>query len=325
MSSRSVQAGSSLRLRTRFLDDQQNPTQPSALSIFLFEPDVDSTILSNYTISGQPEYIGNGIAEYTWVTSNSTLPGDWTDRWIGTINQQVLDNSFTVTVTNSGEIVDLPEQLFQNNIIEVTVASGIEGTDGSIMEEPFTFSFMTTTTPSYSAVRKIRLEYGGYIPNIEDDTIQLAILEASLEADQLVFSTTQNVNFLNHIKREWVTCKVALTLINNLNNSIIKSKSLGDFSVSYDTNTLRDAMAKAYDCLSKWEPQLIAGGYAKDAQQPSRVVKGEYDPDRPAIGRDWFNAGEINTDGGYPAANTKDRGVGYRRYKSIFSKNKKYW
>jgi len=323
--SRNVQAGSEIRLRTQFLDDQNDPAASSGTSIFLFEPDVDSTDIENYTISGEPTYLGNGISEYVWDVPENTIPGEWTDRWIGSINGQILDNSFNFTVTNSGGIVDLPDQLFRNNVVEVTIASGIEGVDGSVMTEEYTFSFLTETYPSYSAVRKIRLEYGGFIPNIENDTIQLAILEASLEADELVFSQTQNTTFLNHIKREWVTCKTALTLINNLNNSLIRSKSLGDFSVSYDTNTLRDAMSKAYDCLNKWEPQLIAGGYAKDAQQPSRVVKGEYDPDRPPIGRTWFDAGEINSDSGLPAANTKDRATTQRRYKSLFSTKKKYW
>jgi hypothetical protein len=320
-----VQAGDSIALRTQFLDDQGHVKQPSPVSIFLFEPDIDTTDLSLALVSGEPSYLGNGICEYIYTPVNDVIAGEWADRWQGTINGQVLDTTFSFTVTNSGEILDLPDQLFRNNIIEITIASGIQGIDGSVMTEPYTFTFMTETFPSYSNIRKIRLEYGGYIPNIEDDTIQLAILEASLSADDLVFSQTKNTKFLSAIKREWVTCKVALTLVHNLSHSLIKSKSLADFSVSYDTNTLRDAMAKAYSCLERWEPQLMAGGYAIDAQQARGVVKGELDPDRPKIGRTWFDAGEINSDSRLPAANTKDLATTQRRYKSMHSRRKRSW
>jgi len=324
--SQSVQAGNSIKLRTQFLDDQNNPTEPTSVSIFLFEPDVDSTVLENYTVSGQPTYLGNGIEEYEWNVAEDVTPGIWTPRWIGVINGQTLDNSFELQVTNSGEIIELPSQVFQNNLIEITIHSGIEGVDGSVLTEEYVFQFLTTVSPNYSAPRKIKLEYGGFLPDIEDDTIQLAILEASLEADELNFaSTVKNTDFFKHVRREWVTCKAALTLINNLNNSLIKSKRLGDFSVTYDTNTLRDAMSKAWDCMNKWEPQLMAGGFYKAAQQPSRVVKGEYDPDRRLVGRDWSGPGELQDDNGFPGANTKSKHSTERRYKSIFSRTKKYW
>lgn len=215
-------------------------------------------------------------------------------------------------------------QLNLNNIVEVTIEAGITATDGSVTKEPISFTFLTTTVPSYSSIRKLRIEYGGFLGDLADDIIQLGILEASLEATELTFAHVQNTQLFEHARREWVTCKTAITLLNNIGNILLKSKTLGDFSVTYDTNALRDTANKALDCLSRWEPQVITGGFAKDMQQPIGVIKGEYDPDRPEIGRDWAAAGEFRLDEGYPAVNAKSRN--YRRSEKIYRSNKKrYW
>ena len=321
--SRESKGGEDIKLRVRFLDDLNNNATASGIHTYIFDPLTDTDILNEAIEDGEPTDLGNGIYEYVYSIPDYGPEGTWHDRWQGWLNGQLLDEEFAFSVLTSGIIEDFPTQLFNNNIVEVTIASGIEGTDGSILEDEYSFSFLTACLPNFSSIRKVRIEYGGYISDIEDDTIQLNILEASLEANELTFSTTLNSKVFTHARREWVTCKTALSLLNNISNILLRSKTLGDFSVSYDTNALRDAANKALDCLNKWEPQVISGGYAKTSAQPVGVVKGEYDIDKPVIGRTWaFDS--ANGDNGFPAGNDKVRN--YRRYNKIYNPNKKkYW
>lgn len=229
----------------------------------------------------------------------------------------------TLTVAGNKIFADIgTTQILANNIVEVILASGIRGTTGSHLEEEFSFEFLTTTYPSYSDVLKVRLEGAGYIGDLDDEVIQLAILEASLEADAIVFNTELNLTgFFVHARREWVTCKALLMLLVNLGNGVLKSKTLDNLTVSYDTTGLQSAMDRAFQCLMKWEGQVITGGQLKSSGQPKGVIKGHCDPDRPVIGRLW-----VPTDAAYPstgAANSKVRP--YRRAYTIFNPNKKFW
>jgi hypothetical protein len=187
---------------------------------------------------------------------------------------------------------------------------------------------MTTTCPSYTNVRKVRLEVGGFLSEISDDTIQTSILEASLEADALTFvKSLVNTNLYLHARREYVTCLASSYLLDNLNNQTLKAKTLADLSVQYDTNGIRDALGKVQNCLDKWLPQLAAGGGAKEATQPRGVIKGACDPDRLKAGRLWQSEenGLISTPV-YPGANTKARPAYKRRYVKGFKPPKgKLW
>lgn len=202
-----------------------------------------------------------------------------------------------------------------NNIVHVTIPTSIQGTNGAVLSEPYEFEFMTTTSPSYTKVRKIRLEIGGFISGIEDDTIQQAILEASLDADAITFQATRNTNFYNHARREYSTCLASKILLSNTTaKSMLKSKSLADLSVTYDPMALNEALNRLGDCIGRWEQQVIAGGYAKAIQSPRSVVKGEFDPDRPTVSRIWQSSDEGNlVSRRIPAANNRVRNAGHRR------------
>ena len=78
------------------------------------------------------------------------------------------------------------------------------------------------------------------------------------------------------------------------------------------------------DCLNKWEPQLLAGGYKIAAQAPVGVVKGRYDYDRPDVGRDWDDTGSAYSDK-VPGANTKVKHPNSLRSKRGFKKKKSWW
>ena len=330
--SRQTTAGQEIKLRAKFKDDLGEGTQASGVWLHIFKPSTPVTVdgsTSYFSTGSDFEYIGEGIYQYGFTPPDCAPEGSWTDLWSGILNCQLVSGEFSFDVYGGGELEELGEQLYQNNLVEVNLYSGIRATDGSYLTDGYSFEFMTITSPAYTNIRKVKLEAGGFINNIPDTTIQTAILEASLEADQLDFTAqntnfSQNTSFFQHARREWTTCKTSLGIIDNLTTTGLRSKTLGDLHVEYDPNAVMKTIERIISCLEKWEPQINAGGYTRVSRQPRGVIKGEYDPERPKTGRLWENSDSSYSDP-YPAANTeRKRSSSYQRYRGIF-KRKTWW
>jgi hypothetical protein len=249
------------------------------------------TVLAE-SVDGFPEHTSNGIL----IASPS-----------------VSDNVLTITVA-SGE-------LYNNNIVIVTLEDTIQDTDGNYLGTDYQFSFSTTYYPMYSTLRRIRLDIGMFIQDISDDTINLAIFEASKESMYMVWNTNNtDDSYFKFIRTQWVTCKAESILLNNILGGIsaVKSKRLGDLEVTYENSKANatSALNKVLDCIDKWQGALQAGG--RQVQSPQYVVKGEADPDRPPIGRGWIHARNLNMTQ-VPMANDKYRLRGSRRYRGTNS------
>jgi hypothetical protein len=327
VSGRTVRAGQTINLRARFRDDVGVNSTASGIAVHIFEPDADFLNLAEaHTVSGVPTLLGEGIYEFAFTVPPCGPDGNWTDRWEGVLTCQTVSGIFSFDVVASGLIQQQSCQLFANDLVQVTIASGIQDITGqSSLESEHEFEFMTTTDPSYTNLRKIRLEIGGFLGSTPDDTLQTAILEASLEADVLTFMTTNtNDAMFNHARREYTTCVASSLLLTNLGNLALKAKTLGDLSVQYDTNGIRDALSRARDCMDKWTPQLTAGGGARAAKNPSLVVKGSRDPDRPTVSRSWEPTDRAHIVRKVPAANDRVRKIGERRAKRTYIP-KKWW
>ena len=327
MGGRNVRAGQTINLRARFKDDLGDPAQAGSVYVHIFEPGEDPDDLTNaMVVSGIPTYLGQGIFQYAFDVPVCGPAGEWVDQWQGALTCQNIDADLAFVVVASGLVTEVPCQLFKNDVVEITIGSGIMDLYGNtFLEEDVELQFLTLTDPSYTNLRKVRLEIGGYLGTLPDATIQTAILEGSLEADVLNFTTTlTNSKLFQHARREYATCMAANILLSNVAHGALRSKTLGDFSVSYDTTAIKNAMNRVRDCLDKWAPQLMAGGGAKAAKSPSYVVKGECDPDRPTVSRMWRTMEDEPTGRRIPAANDRVRATGERRSKRSY-KNKKWW
>jgi hypothetical protein len=322
-----VRAGETIKLRVRFKDDLLENAQASGVYVHIFEPEEDEFDLGDaYLVSGVPTYLGEGIYEYQFTSPGDGPDGNWYDMWEGILTGQLLETTLQFEVSADGSITELPEtQLWNNNVVQVTVTSGIKALDGSVLEEDYEFEFMTTANPAYTNIRKVMLKAGGFINNLEDDVIQTSILEASIEADVLTWAPDQvNLQVFRHARREYVTCLATSMLLNNLSSTSLKAKTLGDLHVEYDTRALQDAMQKVDECLERWQPQLMAGGGAKAATNPRYVVKGEYDPDRPIVSRMWESTEDGRVTRRIPAANTRERTTNNNR-RHLRTYKKRYW
>lgn len=315
MSSRDpIRVGQQGRLRVQFFDAAQQPIEATSVTVDLFAPGLNPDV-DTPTVTGLvPTYLGQGVFELL-VTAIGP-GGQWADRWTGSILGTPTTAVQRFSVVSDGIIASYPiHGLGENTLVEILLSGEIESVDGVALGEDFSFFYTTSYNPLYSSVRKVKLDAGGLIGNIPEDTINLAILEASIEADVLNFrKQIINENIFVHARRQYVTCLAAQGLAQNVlaNGGVIKSKALADFKVDYDVNILGDLLGKLNDCLKKWEAQIQTGGGARTVRNPKMVVKGELDPDRPAVGKLWYALSPEET----PIGNNKYRVGGSRRWRT---------
>lgn len=314
MSRDPIRAGTSGRLRVQFRDASGQPIQATSVAVDLFAPGLDPNTATPTVAGLVPVYLGEGVFE---VTITASAPGGtWSDKWTGTIlgTPTVATQHFTILATGIISSYSI-HGLGENTLVEVLLSEDIASIGGQTLGTDFSFFFTTTYSPLYSSVRKVKLDAGGMLGSLPDDTINLAILEASIDADVLNFrKEIINNNVFIHARRQYVTCLAATGLAQNVlaNGGVIKSKALADFKVDYDVNILGSLLGTLNDCMKKWEVQIQTGGGARSIRNPQMVVKGELDPDRPAIGKMWYgtNTGEL------PVGNSKTRPTGFRRWRT---------
>lgn len=255
---------------------------------------VDGTDISVFTesVTGETDVIASGELLYTSSVDESTL---------------------TITVGAN--------QIYENNLITVTLDSTIAGTNNVSLGSDYSFWFTTTYNPMYCTLRQTRMRIGAFIADVSDDTVNLAIHMASKETSYLTWNTTDaDSDYYYFARSQWVCCKAAETLLLNTTGGLgsLKSKRLGDLQVEYNTNAgTAKPLQKVENCLARWEGALMAGG--QQVQAPTMVVKGESDIDRPPIGRGWFHSRNLDAPS-TPSANQRSIFGTSRRYYHVYSR-----
>jgi hypothetical protein len=212
-----------------------------------------------------------------------------------------------------------PGQLFVNNIVLIELDKTIADTSGNSLEEDYSSYFSTPYTPVYSSLRRVRLDLGNLIADVRDETIMLAILEASIKSDALIFITAiSNINFRNMARKEYVTCLAELILVRAISNDALlsdrMSKSLGDLTVSRGgaAKNIAAREQKLQECVNYWKIAVETNGDVSPdtSLRPGHTVKGALASDHMTVSRQWEPSSGI----GYrPAANTTVHGANSRR------------
>jgi hypothetical protein len=248
-----------------------------ATNLGLPEADYDITVTFNGTIDAATLLASRVVVETEAVNGDDTAI-----THSGILAKTLTTSAATLTITIPSGL------LFVNNVVTVTLDDAIADTSGNTLGTDYSFYFTTQYTPLYSSVRKLRLEVGAFISSIPDDTLNLAIFEGSLEADALTWNKDgATTDYFTFVRRQFVTCKAAEILLLNAGGISmgLKSKRLADLEVAYNPTLMKDILDRTLACMGKWLPALQAGGYA--VQNPAMVIKGEWDPDRPTVGRLW--------------------------------------
>lgn len=207
---------------------------------------------------------------------------------------------FTSSTTSQTVTLTLTDALLENNIIDIVIAETLKDTSGYNFSGGYSSYFTTTYNPLYVTARRIRLDIGAQIASIPEDTINLAIFEASRTADIISFSgTIANQRYYDHAKRQFVICEASGILLQGIAaQTAVSAKRLGDFTVDYDGNFLPRILKRLEDCIAQWEPIVMGGGDTRDF---AIGVKGLLDPNRPEVGRLWSDESNM-----IPGANGRE-------------------
>jgi hypothetical protein len=241
------------------------------------------------------------------------------------------DLEYTATLSSARviSIVLDPGQLYTNNIVILEIDESLSDTDGNSLAEDYESYFSTPYTPLYTSLRRVRLDLGPLITDVSDETIMLAILEASLYADAISFSTTiSNTTYFHHARREFTTCLAELMLVKALlsdgGTSDRMSKELGDLKVSRGgINSLIDTRNSLEDCVARWEISVNTGGEItpNTSVKPQITVKGAAAEDNIVVRRQWEPTSTIETTNSRSAGNAYRYVSGRRDYKTFRSRN----
>jgi len=279
--------------------------------VITFSKDLDATTVTSDTVAVWTEPV-NGDTYNDAIVCTGEL----------TKTLSVSDNVLTIGVTAS--------ELYDNNIIFVQLHQSIAATDDSLLGEDVTYYFTTTYTPLYSSIRRITLDLGPILADIPSDAINFAIFEASLQADEMSFSTTiYDLSFYNRARYQYVTCLAESILVKALLGDQRLAgrltKTLGDLSVSRGglAVDLRKTLAELEDCAFRWEIAVQSGGEIAPGTslKPQYSVKGALAIDAITVSRQWHptsGIGEINS---RPAGNIKTTASGRRALKTFRKRN----
>jgi len=326
----SVLRGDIIELTAVFLDAAGNREDPKDLTFSIYPPGknpehegVDTTDAWVYDVTltsggsgpqADPsclvEKLSKGSYRYSFLVPEDADIGTAFDRWEAELDHQELDETFTFVIVGGGSVGTT--KLYENNRVSISLDSSIASTDGDTLGEDIVYYFTTTYNPLYSSEIRIRLDMGPLVSDVPDDTINLAIFEASLYVDELSFNSNMgDASYLEHAKRQLTTCLAERTIAGALmGDSSISgrlSKTLGDLRVS--RGGVSGGINKLFDrldaCMAKWIPVVESGGELgpHTSHKPTHSVKGATADDSIMVTRQWAPMSSLG--GHVPSANTR--------------------
>jgi len=287
-------------------------------------------------ISDDP-YVGESIiVDFSAAVDGSTLAGDAINVYSEVSNGDddmfqatgELDFEATLETTTRLLITLEPGQLYLNNIIILELSDKITDTDGNALPNDFTSYFTTAYTPLYTSLRRIQLDLGNIIADVPDETIMLAILEASLQADALTYgSTIKNMKNFKWARKQYTTCLAEAILVKALLTGIggeRMMKELGDLKVQRggNSNDLERALDELENCAMTWLPIVQSGGELGlyTGVKPQFSVKGANAEDAIYVSRQWEPTSGIGVSN-RGAGNSTRYASGRRDLKTFRSRN----
>jgi hypothetical protein len=228
--------------------------------------------------------------------------------YTGDLTKSLSVSGSTLTITLDAN------QLYENNLVITTLKSTIESTSDVALGADDEYFFATRLNPFYAATRLVRLRMGAWGNSFADETINLAIWDASREADAIAPSSISDSDGYRRARQMYVACLATWYLIGGGKiASEGQRKRLADLDVSSDSGASKDLLEDLKDCFQRYELAMRTGGDAGYGSRlrPRVAVKGEDDLDEPAFGRQWHT-------GGLPVGNSRYSLSIWRRWYHTF-------
>jgi hypothetical protein len=231
--------------------------------------------------------------------AQSTLSG-----YISVDNREVLGDPSepqdppSITIVPSGQLLLLNTTgMLDNNEYIVTVKSGIPGISKNPLQEDYKFVFTSTYTPLYIGYNAVRLYIGpilqitnSYVPN---DTLNRMIYSVSKEADRIspvVLDPSAPPWYVSQfvLYQVLINCIYAAMMMFTSSGAGV-SKTLGDLSISMDSNKMMPALEPILNDYRK-----LRDKYAEYVERgtdmgvlPESVIRAATDPRRPITDGTW--------------------------------------
>lgn len=233
-----------------------------------------------------------------------------------------LDYSAIISGSTISIVLD-PGQLYENNIVIIKLDALVQSEDGVALGSDYMSYFSTPYIPLYTGIRRIQLDLGSLVANVPEETIMLAILEASLYADALSFvAPGSNPSYFQFARKEFTTCMAELILVRGLlgDSSLTDrmTKTLGDLKVSRGGSGLSEKKEDLENCIANWRIPLTTGGDITPGASlsPEVAVKGSTAIDRIQVARQWEPTSGIGAND-RSAANNSVHWAGRRRQRTF--------
>jgi hypothetical protein len=204
--------------------------------------------------------------------------------YTGVLTKTLSVSGTTLTITLAAD------QLYVNNIVVVTLDSSIGSTSSNILGTDYEFFWGTTYDPFYAGTRHVRLRLGSVGSSIPDETINMAIWDASREVAAITPSTISDSAGYVRARTMYVVCLASWYLISGGRLSGGgERKRLADLDISRDSGVTDASVDDLKECFERYELALRSGGDAGygASLRPLGAVKGSDDPDEPIWGRRW--------------------------------------
>ena len=323
-----VPVGQEVTLRAIFTDGCGKPIDVDATfpDVYLYAPDnvpsdIDAEVTGGFATatasveSANVTKLATGYYEITYTVPLGTEAGSWVDIWHSEINSIETYSYFNFTAMERGKVAI--QSLQPNSLIVILLSEDIEDTDGNSLGHEVQLTFSTTYTPYYASPDLLRLECGGILDGIPDDTLSLMIHWSSIESDAWSKGTAGKGKLFRTARTKFVTYDAVLRCLMLPADIGGKTKSLGDLMISNNSDfasTIKE-LKKARD---EWKRVVNSGGTIVPGQSfaPSVAVKGGSRNDRVNFGREWHKPSEVGF--AVPTQNAKFADILSSKYKFGF-------
>lgn len=243
--------------------------------------------------------------------NSGTDDGTWVDIWSAEVNGVKLTQAFTFNVVDKGTV--RTQNIEKNTLIGIILSEDIAGINGQKLGVEKQFTFSTQYDPYYASTDLLRLECGGWLEGIPDDTLSLMIHWSSIEADAWAGNSTRGKIFETALTK-FVVYDAAVRCLLLPADTGGKKKSLGDLLIetSSDFSNVISEVKRERD---EWLRVVNAGGNIVPGQglAPTVARKGSSLAGKD-LGRLWHSP--LNFTYAQPTQNAKFSGKkgGKKRY-----------
>ena len=312
-------------LKMSFVDDCENPVDPSAITLAVTKP---NAAVDNFSL------VANTILKadvgFYYIRYTPDIAGDYSEAWEATINGTVVSISAKFEAKSGGKAAAPDCGLEFNSLLVLELDETIADVDGNTLGEDKIFTFSTEYNPFYASVEMLRMEVGPWVNTVPDDTIALAIHWSSLEADHVtgVIPTSNKYDFA---RSRFVMYDAAIKLLTMpiSSSSSSKKKQLGDLLIdgggSGTDYNLDKLVSKLSAERAEWWRVINAGGCINPGQGlgPVTASKGGSRRDANNRSREWHDPwGEYFIQ---PSVNSRYRRPGETKEKLGFTRWNEYY